>query len=259
MKRSYFRRRSALFSSPARVAVAAALLVAVVALALRLFAPSAFFAAAKPAFALGEAGSAETRGFFASFSDAAALASRVAELEGQVRALSNENLALSAALADIGATDGDEAGDLYAGVIARPPLAPYDMLIVGKGADDGVRPGDLVTAEGGVPLGAVSSVARRTAQVSLYSAPGRHSEGWAGEGRLPVTLVGKGGGAFGAEVPRDAALVEGDVVYLPGPGALPVGRIAAIETDPASPSAKLRIEPLVNAFSLAVVRVKAAP
>lgn len=255
MRRSYFRRRNALFSSPARVALVAALALVALAAAVRLIAPGAFFAAAAPALMLGSAASAGADGFFASFGDGAAKDARIEELTAQVRALSNENLALAARLADAGLPAEGGEGAIPAGVIARPPMAPYDMLILGAGAADGVVPGALVTAEGGVPVGTVTSVASRTSQATLFSAPGRVSEGWMGEERLPVTLSGKGSGAFFAEVPRDAAVAEGDLVYLPGPGALPMGRVARVETDPASPSSVVRIAPLANPFSLTFVAI----
>jgi cell shape-determining protein MreC len=197
--------------------------------------------------------------FFDSFSDAAEQAAHIDALQAEVRALANENAALVARLADIGAPADDEAESIRAGVIARPPLAPYDMLIIGAGAMDGVELGALVTAEGGVPVGSVSSVAAHTAQVSLFSSPGRSTEGWAGETRIPLTLFGKGSGAFAAEVPRDAGIIIGDQVFVPGPGALPVGRVKEVETGPSSPSATIRIEPLANVFSITFVAVRPAP
>lgn len=222
---------------------------------LRLLLPSAFFAFATPLFSLGSAATGGVAGFFASFGDAAAQAARIAELEREVRALNNENLVLVTTLADVTQAMGEGTTGVVAGVIARPPLTPYDMLIIGKGTNDSITSNALVTGEGGVPLGTVSTATARTAQVLLYSAPGRATEGWVGTTRLPITLMGKGGGAFGTEVSRDAAIVAGDLVYLPGPGALPVGRVKEVATDPSSPSATLHIEPLVNVFSLTYVVV----
>lgn len=256
MKKSSFRRRSALFSSRTRLVLVALLVGMGVVVSLRFLVPSAFFGATAPVFAVGTSLSSGVAGFFASFGDASAQGARISELEREVRALANENLALAAALRDIGVREEEEVG-VVAGVVARPPLAPYDMLIVGKGSAQGVSAGNLVTGEGGVPLGTVSTVTGNTAQVLLYSASGRATEGWAGEERTPVTLMGKGSGAFSAQVPREAPFLVSDVIFLPGPGALPVGKIREVETDPSSPSATLHVEPLVNLFSLTYVFIHA--
>jgi len=246
MKTSYFQKRSSSLLTSGRVAVLVAVLFLLVLFILRVVFPTTFFSLVSPIFSFGTE-----------------LTSLQGDVESDVaradRTLMNENNALQARVKDLERLAGVipvlEEG-IVASVIARPPLAPYDSLLVYVGKNGDVVPGMQVSAEGGVPIGTVEQVTDAHAQIALYSTAGRMSEGWAGENRHPVTLEGVGAGAFTARVPRDAELSEGDYIYLPGPGARPVGRIVHIDADPSSPSAQLRIEPLVNLFSLVVVRVE---
>lgn len=248
MKRSSFRRRSAFFSSPGRVVAVASGAVLALAFVIRLAWPGAFFTLATQIFSVGNA-----------------LATISGEpVSEEVRAnetLVNENIALAARVADLERLLGEEpeARDgIVAGVVARPPMAPYDTLIVGAGSAAGVASNMHASAEGGVPLGTVEMVTKNHAQIALFSTAGRATDGWAGEDRVPVTLLGKGAGAFTAKIPRDAHINENDFVYVPGPGARPIGRIVRVDADPSSPSAELRIEPLVNIFSLTDVLIEPA-
>lgn len=249
MRRSYFRRRSAFFSSPGRVVALVFVILFIAVIGVRLASPSTFFSLAAPFFSIGN--------FFAGPVDDPESAQIRAD-----RALMNENTALQSRINDLERLLGDAAAPrpgIVAGVIARPPLAPYDTLIVAAGREHGVLHGMTVSADGGVPIGSVDMVSSTHAQVSLFSSAGRETEGWVGEERLPVTVVGKGGGAFEAMVPRDAGIPEGALVYLPGPGARPVGRVIRVEADPSSPSAKLRVEPLANIFSTVEVVIEETP
>ncbi len=212
----------------------------------RVVFPSFFFSVTAPLFAFGNAVVSSGR----SAEDARASADT---------ALMNENAQLQERINDLTRLLGTSAlsrTGIVAGVIARPPLAPYDTLLIGAGTQHGVSPGMLVSGEGGVPLGSIETTTGAPAQVSLFSTAGRSTEGWVGDQRLPVTLVGEGSGAFMAEVPRDAVISVGDFIYLPGPGARSAGRVERVDLDPSSSSATLRIAPLVNIFSLTLVLVE---
>lgn len=169
--------------------------------------------------------------------------------------LRNENEALKARLQDVGAAEDipTDAGILV-GVSARPPLSPYDTLLLTKGTEAGIRENAIVFALG-VPVGTIAESGNGYARAVLFSSRGRTVEGWVGETRQPITMTGAGGGAFTAAVPRDLPITEGETVYLPGPGAFPAGTVRSIERHAASPSAELHIEPLVNLFTLTFVRV----
>ena len=138
--------------------------------------------------------------------------------------------------------------------MARPPLSPYGTLVLDRGTESGVRPGAIVFGEG-VPIGNIAEAGQGSARVLLYSSSGRRNEAWVGEERLPLTIVGEGAGAFSSEAPRELPIAVGSMVYLPGPGALPVGTVRMVESHPSSPSASIQIEPLMNPYTITWVRV----
>lgn len=256
MRRTSLAKRNALLSrqtlSPGLLATVFALL----ALLLRLTAPDAFYAAVAPMARLGDTLTSGSRTLVASFGDTARLAKRNEELEEQNRALLGANLGLTERLAALDSLVGAPESGMAAGVLMRPPQSPYDTLIVAAGREEGVVPGMEVFGQGGVPLGIVTLVARRSAQVTLFSAPGVTTGGWIGPKKLPLTLVGEGGGVLAAYLAKAADIAEGDVVYLPGPGALPAGRVARVDSDPSFSQVRLQIVPATNPFSLTWVVIR---
>ena len=72
---------------------------------------------------------------------------------------------------------------------------------------------------------------------------------------MPLSLAGVGAGAFTATLPKAAAISVGDSAYVSGPGAVPLGTIVRIDTDPSSPTVVLYIQPLVNIFSVTWVEI----
>lgn len=250
MKTSSFRRPRHTFARGAGAAALLVVLVLALLALLRFVFPGTLTSIAAPIAALGTQASAR----LALPESAAALRAERDELRAQIAALEERNRVLEAQIADLSLLPG-EASRIAAGVLLRPPMTPYDVLVVGAGSRDGVRPGALAYGPGGTPAGTVSEVSVSNARIALFSATGRTTEGWLGEERIPISLVGHGSGAFGATVAADVAAAEGDVVYLPGPGAIPVGTVVRIETHSAAPTKSLRIRPLMNPFMLTYVEI----
>jgi cell shape-determining protein MreC len=181
-------------------------------------------------------------------------------LQEKLDAAQSENIALRVEVASLTATAADLAAllgsrtepspGILAGVILAPPMSPYDVLIVDQGSSDGVASGALATGPGGVPIGEVLSVTEHAARVELFSAPGREVPALVGETRAPLILTGEGAGAFAANAPADTGISAGDLVYITAGGAFAIGTVVAVEHDATSPSAAIRIQPMVNPFSL---------
>ncbi len=262
MKRTFLARRNALLAPGGVSWGGAALATALLVLLLRLLAPGAFERLAVPAFAAADALSAASRSIAAGWSDRAALASANAALAEENRALAEENQALLQKAADLSALLGTGAPPppgITAGVLARPPESPYDTLVLAAGSRAGVVRGMEAFGPGGIPLGVVGDVLPGLSRVTLFSAPGIETQGWLGKApRTPVTLFGAGGGALRATLPRAAGAAVGDLVFAPGPGALPVGAVARVDSEPSSPSVTLRIAPAANLFSLSWVLLRDA-
>lgn len=257
-RRSYLTTpRGGLFSSIRRLLAAVVALVILALLLLRLVAPDAFTALARPFFRAGDI-LTDTVGGVGVLGSREELSDDRERLMRELEAARLENATLTARARDLERLLGNRtegSGGILAGVLARPPVSPYDVLIVDQGTSSGVRVGATALGPGGIPVGIVTSADTGTSRVTFYSASGQATEGWAGETRIPVKLTGRGAGTFDAEIPGTAGAAVGDQVYVPGPGALPIGSIVEVVTDPSSPSVVLHIRPYVNPFSITWVTI----
>lgn len=259
MKTLFSRRRNSYLGSGASGVFALVVVIVVVVLvAIRFLLPGVFTAIASPLWSIGGGLSGVTANGSAFFGDKAKLAGENAQLRASNTALGNENRILLERAADIEklvGTSTPEGVRIAAGVLARPPVSPYDTLIIAGGKSAGMTLKNVVFGPGNVPIGTLSVVTDASATVTLFSAPGRITSGWAGDKRIPLSLTGVGGGAFKAQVPRDAGIITGDIVYVPGPGALPIGNVVHVDTNPSNPESVIQIQPALNLFSLTWVSV----
>ncbi len=257
MKTQFSRRRNSLITRKSAVASALSVgLIVILILVARIF-PSLPLAVARPGLSLGATLSFGTHSLSSYFGDRNALTADIDRLTERNLELENENRTLRGRLSDVSALASNSSLDAHgvlAGVIARPPLSPYDTLVVGLADGRVAREGALVYGTGGVPIGAVSR-AGNIAQVELFSSAGKETQGWVGEKRQPIRLVGQSAGAFTATLPRDSNVAQYDVVYVPGPGAIAIGTVSSIDSDPASTDETIHIVPYVNIFSLTWVTV----
>lgn len=252
------RRRNALITTGTVTTAIAVLVLALGLFLLHVFVPGFLVNSVTPIWQGGNAVVESSHRFFSLFGNAAALTNERDRLANENLALAERNRTLEAALADLHTLYGTEAsrqGRIVAGVLARPPVSPYDSLVVAAGTRSGVKVGAIAYAGGGVPIGTVASVSETSSRVDLYSHGGSTSEGWVGEKRIPITLMGRGAGAFEATLPRESGITEGAVVYLPGPGAIPVGTVVSIVSNPSAPRDVVRIAPYVNLFSVPVIEI----
>ncbi|HEY0010793.1 MAG TPA: rod shape-determining protein MreC [Candidatus Paceibacterota bacterium] len=250
-------RGGGLFSSFGKLFAAVLFFFVLLAVFLRFVAPGALTTLATPLWGIGTALSGRVEGA-APLTSRAALVRTNEQLAAEVAALKVERATLAAKAGDFERLLGgrtERAGGIVAGVMARPPVSPYDVLILDQGQEARIAYGHTVYGPGGVPLGTITETTARTSRATLYSSAGLVTEGWAGATRIPAKLIGTGAGGFDAEVPGTAGVAIGDQVFVPGPGALPIGSVVEIVTDPSSTSVVLRIRPLINPLSLTWVTV----
>jgi cell shape-determining protein MreC len=262
MKRTFLAKRNALLSPHGISWGVFALLFALFVLLVRLIAPNIFLQAVTPVFRVSEALGAGTHTFFSSFGNAAALTARNENLAGENTVLASENQALLEKVTNLSELLGTSAAQknipgILAGVVARPPVSPYDTLVLDAGKSDGVALGMEAFGAGGVPVGVVSQVLSDFSRVTLFSAPGTVTNGSVGHANTVLTITGAGGGAMNAIVARAATVAEGDTVFAPGPGMLPIGTVVRVESSALSPGVTLRIRPAVNIFSISWVTLRA--
>lgn len=256
MKKTFLAKRNALLSSTSMSWGVIACASVILALLLRLFAPNFFWQMFSPVFRWGDALAEKSHFILSSFGDTAALALHNEQLRNENAALANENQALLAkevsisALSNFSTLEGKDTSKILAGVVARPPESPYDTLVLAAGEKVGVMLGQEAFGAGGVPIGVVSSVLADFSRVTLFSAPNTVMHGWVGRENLPLTIRGAGAGAMRASLARSANIAVGDTVFVPGPGALPIGSVTRIDNDPTAPGVVLHITPALNLFSI---------
>lgn len=180
------------------------------------------------------------------------------EREELQKALEDErakNRALEERIKDLSGFSPDLTG-VMAQVISRPPTSPYDVLIVSLGEEGGIRTGMIAYSNASIPLGTVELVSKRSARILLYSAPERVTEGWVGEQKVPVSLIGRGAGAFVGELSKDASILVGDGVFIPGEGSQLIGTVSEVIASPSSPTVVIQVRPLTNPFSITTVMLR---
>lgn len=262
MKRTFLAKRNALLSSRNFSWGVSVLALASFLLLLRLFAPNLFLQVATPFFKVSDTLAAQSNAFFSSFSDAARLATENEKLANENTALAIENQTLVQKFANVETllsvgTTLKEVPGILAPVVARPPISPYDTLVLAEGSKSGVTIGMEAFGESNVPIGIVSSVLTDFSHVTLFSAPGVSTNGSVGHANVPLTLVGAGAGTFYASVAREANIAVGDIVFVFGPGQRPIGSVVRIDNNPLSPGVILRIQPAQNPFGISWVVVRA--
>jgi rod shape-determining protein MreC len=168
----------------------------------------------------------------------------------QVTALEKENAELKAMLGR-----GTTTPLLLAAVLRRPPLAPYDQLIIDVGADFDLASGTPVFTPEQIRIGYITEVQGQTSKVRLLSSPGERFDVLIGDQKEPAIAVGRGGGQYEARVSHEANVKEGDFVTIPSLNDTPAGAITAKISDPSEPFDVVLFAPSVNIYKLRWVLV----
>ena len=144
---------------------------------------------------------------------------------------------------------------ILAAVLNRPPVSAYDTFIVDAGSNDGVAIGDLVAVEENSVIGEVSSIAKTSATISLYSTPNRETLVAVGLERAEAPARGRGGGNFEIRLPKGVAVEIGDGIVLPGINHRLLGFVSKIETGPNDPFQVILFNLPINLNALRFVMV----
>ncbi len=129
----------------------------------------------------------------------------------------------------------DQAHAIPASVLVSDKVAPFDLLVVDRGTNDGVSAGALVVTEEGYAVGSVWYVAASTAGVRMFSATGALTGLYLTDratSTLHLTVHGRGSGTLMARVPRDQPVGPNDVLMLPGDRWIEVANVVHVENEP---------------------------
>ncbi len=160
-------------------------------------------------------------------------------------ALKEENVQLKNKLGRAGENDL-----LLARILVGPPVSPYDTFLVDVGMSHGIVEGMRVFTDGDFVLGEVTRVQNGSAIVALYSSPGTELSATLGKKSIPITLHGRGGGSFGATIPKNEEVAVGDLIEVPALSRGYVGVVKEITQTDSSSLALIHIEFPVNIHEL---------
>jgi hypothetical protein len=148
--------------------------------------------------------------------------------------------------------------DVLALVISRPPISPYDTLIVDAGAKSGIKVGDNVYADGDVIIGDVVEVYTNQSKVSLFSTPGRTTLGRIGTSSVDTLITGSGSGGFTARVPVSITPHVGDIAAMPLIKPHVFGVVGSVSIDSTDSLATVLLTLPVNMNSVRFVEIDTA-
>jgi cell shape-determining protein MreC len=143
-----------------------------------------------------------------------------------------------------------------AAVLEKPPHSVYDTLVIDGGESAGFVVGQTVYANGETPIGAIGSVAARSAIVRLYSASGEKTGARLSPSNIDITLVGRGGGNFSAEVPHELAVELGATSVSKDIAPHVLAVFQKITSDPRDPFQTLLLASPINVNNLSFVQVR---
>lgn len=148
-------------------------------------------------------------------------------------------------------------GQMVLGVVmSRPPISPYDTLVIDSGSNDGIEVGDRVYTEGDVLIGEVAEIYSNESKVTLFSTPGKKTNISFVNSSVEVEAIGRGGGNFMANIPIDAGIKEGDMVILPDIKLHTFGIVKKIAADRANSFSTILFKTPININAVRFVEVQ---
>jgi cell shape-determining protein MreC len=171
--------------------------------------------------------------------DRDALITHIAELEQALLEERGHSLTMSRLLEEnrqfrtlLGASSTER---IVAGVVARPPTLPYDLLQIDRGRTNGVVVGSPVFVGRDAVVGVVTQIHDSHAFVEPFSSPQFQTTVYITGADIVATLEGVGGGVARVRVPQGVLLQPGQSVHVLGlePGIY--GEIAYLEQEPTQP------------------------
>jgi len=121
---------------------------------------------------------------------------------------------------------------IAAGVIGRPTALPYDVLMIDKGSDDGIKIDTPVYTGNDTVIGFVAATYQNSSLIALLSTPGFTSTAYIFGPNIYTTAVGIGGGVTRIHVPQGISLNIGDLVVLPSMSPGIYGTVSAVDSVP---------------------------
>lgn len=133
-------------------------------------------------------------------------------------------------------------------VLSKPPVSPYDSLVLSAGFSDGIKKGSKVFISKNVVIGFVSEVTSHTSVVELFSKGDVKYNFTLDRTGASYDVVGRGGFNMVALVPKEADVLWGDTFVYPGMKSSVIGSVYFIDTDSQSSFKAVYIKIPLNVF-----------
>jgi cell shape-determining protein MreC len=200
------------------------------------------------------------------FSERATLLGKIADLETTNDTLRDALADTSAAREEndrlrelLGMEEAGVGARIGAGVLGRPPLVPYDHLVLDRGSADGIQEGAIVYINDTTAIGAVTETYEASALATLFSTPGTETTVYVIGPDIFTTAYGEGGGTIRVRVPQGLPLREGDVVVLPSAVRSTLGTITTVRANDSAPEQYGYVHPAGSLGTLRLVSVAREP
>ena len=167
------------------------------------------------------------------------IVARDKELEITIERLENELAEKDGKLKEFGgiATLFGDAKDVSSTLVMYPLMRDitkmYSTILLSKGYKDGVEKDAYVYVRGLQPVCTIKEVYTSTSLCQLLSAEGLETEAVViststATSSLSLTLIGRGGGTFLGNVPRDTPIAIGDDVFLKSNQTMKLGKVVDV-------------------------------
>ncbi len=141
-------------------------------------------------------------------------------------------------------------------ILVKPNRSLYDTIIIDIGLNNGIQVGNTVFAFGTTPIGTISNVSSNTSTVTLFSTSGQKTTGRIDGKNIDVELIGRGGGNFQLQIPRDVTLEPNTNILFPGITPRIIATIVKSITDARDPTQTFLLTSPVNINELNWVEVE---
>ena len=182
------------------------------------------------------------------------------DLEITIERLENELAEREARIRELELIEGATSGEVKPVVVMYPVAEDitklYSTILLSKGYKDGVTQGSLVYVRGMQPVCTIVEVRTTTSLCELLSKSGRTTEGVTSSSSITLTLVGAGGGAFTADVPKGTVLGEGETVYLRSDESYTLGTVVSIVESQQDTGARVYVRGIYNPVNSSIFYLK---
>ncbi|ETB63621.1 MAG: hypothetical protein O210_OD1C00001G0075 [Parcubacteria bacterium RAAC4_OD1_1] len=145
---------------------------------------------------------------------------------------------------------------VLANILSKPSQSPYDTIIIDIGDSFDIEVGDIVYANGDIPIGTIEKIESKLSLVSLFTNPGRKTEGIIENINSSVELLGRGGGNFEVSLPVELDIIEGTKILLPSLNPEVLAISVGVISKPNDPIKRIILNSPVNIQNLKWVEVK---